>query len=100
MRDDRTGVRGLFEIDEITEIVCPDLMKVEVRDFADSQPGDRHYLIDSLSGIVQFGPLIREPDQLRTATETRIQYQTHGQQPSMLSSDNLEQQYGAIPPKG
>ncbi len=27
VRDDRTGVRGLFEIDEITMIACPDLMK-------------------------------------------------------------------------
>lgn len=28
VRDDRTGVRGLFEIDEITMIACPDLMRV------------------------------------------------------------------------
>jgi hypothetical protein len=28
VRDDRTGVRGLFEIDEITMISCPDLMRV------------------------------------------------------------------------
>ncbi len=27
VRDDRTGVRGLFEIDEITMIACPDLMR-------------------------------------------------------------------------
>ncbi|MGG6268104.1 phage tail sheath family protein [Leptolyngbya sp. AN03gr2] len=27
-RDDRTGVRGLFEIDEITIMACPDLMRV------------------------------------------------------------------------
>ncbi|MEM6611645.1 MAG: phage tail sheath C-terminal domain-containing protein [Cyanobacteria bacterium P01_C01_bin.72] len=27
VRDDRTGVRGLFEIDEVTAIACPDLMK-------------------------------------------------------------------------
>lgn len=26
--DDRTGVRGLFEIDDVTIIACPDLMKV------------------------------------------------------------------------
>lgn len=72
----------------------------EVRDFADSQPRDRHFVIDSLSGLIQFGPLVREPDKLKTATEERIQYQTYGQQPRMLSADNLEQQYGAIPPKG
>ncbi|MBE9048588.1 putative baseplate assembly protein, partial [Pleurocapsales cyanobacterium LEGE 10410] len=72
----------------------------EVADFADSQSSDRHYVIDSLSGTIQFGPLIREPNRLKTATEERIQYQTYGQQPRMLSADNLEQQYGAIPPKG
>lgn len=27
IRDDRTGVRGLFEIDEVTMIACPDLMR-------------------------------------------------------------------------
>jgi len=27
IRDDRTGVRGLFEIDEITMVACPDLMR-------------------------------------------------------------------------
>ncbi len=28
VRDDRTGVRGLFEIDEVTIVACPDLMRV------------------------------------------------------------------------
>lgn len=27
LRDERTGVRGIFEIDEITMIACPDLMR-------------------------------------------------------------------------
>lgn len=27
IRDDRTGVRGLFEIDEVTMVACPDLMR-------------------------------------------------------------------------
>lgn len=27
-RDERTGIRGLFEVDEITIVACPDLMKV------------------------------------------------------------------------
>ena len=72
----------------------------EVADFANSQPSDRHYVIDSLSGIVQFGPLVREPNQLRALTEERIQYQTHRKQPRILSASNLEQQYGMIPPKG
>ena len=72
----------------------------EVKDFADSQASDRHYVIDSLTGMVQFGPLVREPNQLRSLTEERIQYQTHQLQTRTLASNNLEQQYGAIPPKG
>ncbi|OKH39730.1 phage tail protein [[Phormidium ambiguum] IAM M-71] len=28
VRDDRTGVRGLFEVDDITIVSCPDLMRV------------------------------------------------------------------------
>ncbi len=73
----------------------------EVTDFADSQPSDRHYVIDSLTGLIQLGPLVREPNQLKALTEERIEYQTHGQQRSrILSADSLEQQYGAIPPKG
>ena len=72
----------------------------EVADFANSQPSDRHYVIDSLSGIIQFGPLVREPNQLRTLTEERIQYQTQRQQRPILSESNLSRQYGMIPPKG
>lgn len=33
----------------------------EVTDFADSRPGDRHFTLDSVSGEIQFGPLIRQP---------------------------------------
>jgi uncharacterized protein len=28
IRDDRSGIQGLFEIDEITMLACPDLMRV------------------------------------------------------------------------
>ena len=34
----------------------------EVESFADSGPGDTHYVFDSVSGEVQFGPTIRQPD--------------------------------------
>lgn len=81
---------------------------LEVKDFADSGSLDRHYIIDSLTGIVQFGPLIREPGQIKRQTRLR----SNLQQPQMqlLSSEdtlaqvndteNLEHQYGAVPPRG
>ena len=34
----------------------------EVVDFSESGPTDRHFTLDSISGEVQFGPLIRQPD--------------------------------------
>jgi predicted phage baseplate assembly protein len=34
----------------------------EVDSFANSGPSDRHYVLDSVSGEVQFGPTIRQPD--------------------------------------
>ncbi len=34
----------------------------EVVDFGESRPADRHFTLDSISGEVQFGPLIRQPD--------------------------------------
>ena len=33
----------------------------EVKDFADSLPEDRHFTLDSVTGEIQFGPLIRQP---------------------------------------
>ncbi len=33
-----------------------------VHNFAGSGPADRHYILDATSGIVHFGPAIREPD--------------------------------------
>ena len=47
----------------------------EVEDFALSEPADRHFTCDSVTGEVRFGPAIRQPN-----GETR--------------------QYGAIPPNG
>jgi len=47
----------------------------EVPDFSGSKPTDRHYTLDSTTGEVQFGPLVRQPS---------------GQ----------ELQYGKIPPMG
>jgi predicted phage baseplate assembly protein len=85
---------------------------VEVRDFADSNPLDCHYTIDSLTGTLQFGPLIREPGQIRRQTQQRSNLQQSPQTfPSQLlntedtsvqtyDTENLEHQYGAVPPRG
>ncbi|WP_042415254.1 putative baseplate assembly protein [Streptacidiphilus anmyonensis] len=34
----------------------------EVEHFADSGPDDRHFVLDPVSGLVLFGPAVREPD--------------------------------------
>jgi predicted phage baseplate assembly protein len=98
----------------------------EVSDFADSTPQSRHYKLDSLTGVVQFGPLIREPNSLRYQTQVRARIQQLNQKSQTsnrisdavgnmfdnlmnnTSSDammcaraeGLEHQYGAIPPVG
>lgn len=77
----------------------------EVRDFADTTSQDLHYIIDSVTGTVQFGPLIREPSQLKRETEvrTRIQQATADDtvvQVSDIERNKQEHQYGAIPPRG
>ncbi|MEG4805811.1 putative baseplate assembly protein [Microcoleus sp. ARI1-B5] len=89
----------------------------EVTDFADSGPEDEHYTIDAQTGTVQFGPLIREPAQLKQRTRERSQIQPGSTivrrnstearnlsniQPDCASSSNeaLERQYGKVPPPG
>ncbi|MBW4613764.1 MAG: putative baseplate assembly protein [Desmonostoc vinosum HA7617-LM4] len=77
----------------------------EVRDFAESRAQDLHYTLDSLTGIVQFGPLIREPSQLKqqTVLRSRIQKPSQLEQTIVQVSDLADQhehQYGAVPPRG
>ncbi|MBW4671315.1 MAG: putative baseplate assembly protein [Cyanomargarita calcarea GSE-NOS-MK-12-04C] len=77
----------------------------EVPDFADSNAEDRHYTIDSLTGTVQFGPLIREPDQLRKKTQIRTKIQQPTPEDTQVQIRDtemlaLEHQYGAVPPRG
>lgn len=78
----------------------------EVSDFANSGPLDRHYTIDSRTGLVQFGPLIREPAQIQQQTEWRkiLGAENLPQIPSSQSlipnAEELERQYGAVPPRG
>ncbi|MBD2211944.1 putative baseplate assembly protein [Nostoc linckia FACHB-104] len=77
----------------------------EVRDFADSSLNDPHYTIDSLTGKIQFGPLIREPDALKRQTQMRSRIQQPTRE-DWLTYTNLElepspeSQYGAVPPPG
>jgi predicted phage baseplate assembly protein len=81
---------------------------LEVKDFADSGSLDRHYTIDSLTGTVQFGPLIREPGQIKRQTRLRSnlqqpQIQLLGSEDTSVqvnNTENLEHQYGAVPPRG
>ena len=75
----------------------------EVNDFADSGPDDFHYTLDSITGTIQFGPLIKEASQLQESTRLR----SHLQRGSKLASEietgkkrTLERQYGAVPPRG
>ncbi|MBD2428811.1 putative baseplate assembly protein [Phormidium sp. FACHB-1136] len=79
----------------------------EVSDFADSGPNDYHYTLDSLTGRLQFGPLVREPGQIKEDIYERSRRQTRDTllavQASPQSSTQtsvLERQYGAIPPRG
>ncbi|NER84747.1 MAG: putative baseplate assembly protein, partial [Leptolyngbya sp. SIO1D8] len=46
----------------------------EVSDFSDSGPNDRHYVIDAITGVVQFGPRVREPSQLRQRSELQTRF--------------------------
>ncbi len=89
----------------------------EVSDFADSRASDRHYIIDSQTGIVQFGPLIREPTQLQRQTEVRTRFQTSDRLQTQFrgtetalnalppmdvetETNPQERQYGQVPPPG
>lgn len=78
----------------------------EVRDFASSTPNNPHYILDSLTGTVQFGPLIQEPSHHVRETKFRAsqtQLPVLGNYSTRLVGNmdgTLEKQYGSIPPKG
>ncbi|MDJ0703920.1 MAG: putative baseplate assembly protein [Leptolyngbyaceae cyanobacterium MO_188.B28] len=75
----------------------------EVPDFSDSGPNDRHYTLDSITGEIQFGPLIQEAAKLKEETQFRRQIQQQGApltQDDIPKLERLERQYGAVPPKG
>jgi predicted phage baseplate assembly protein len=75
----------------------------EVNDFASSAPIDRHYTLDSQTGQIQFGPLIKEPAQMREHKQLRTMIQVIGNNAASVDStlvQQMERQYGAIPTKG
>jgi|GEM_PF-164912 predicted phage baseplate assembly protein len=82
----------------------------EVQDFADSGLTDKHYIIDSRTGEVQFGPLVREPNQMvqqisdRASADLSVrrlrQRSREISEPTKNIDNYLEWQYGAIPPIG
>ncbi|MEO1390293.1 MAG: putative baseplate assembly protein [Cyanobacteria bacterium J06634_6] len=89
--------------------------------FGDSLEDDCHYTLDSQRGIVQFGPLIREPHHLRQRMQKRRQAEAWKQPvwvkrtaiapenrldslaiPAVLEAVDREseRQYGRVPPAG
>lgn len=78
----------------------------EVADFASSTPDDRHYTLDSLTGTIQFGPLIQEPSRHVHQTNLRSQLaqipalQDYPSRAIASAEGTLERQYGSIPPRG
>ncbi|MEL7331105.1 MAG: putative baseplate assembly protein [Cyanobacteria bacterium J06560_2] len=102
---------------ECIEIVMPSGAREiwhEAADFGDARQSDRCYTLNSLDGTVQFGPLIKEPYQVRQQTHERGQIQSWGRArpreietslptlPAVLDDEDRrnERQYGAVPPLG
>lgn len=79
----------------------------EVTDFSESTANALHYIIDSTSGNVQFGPFVQTPNyqSQHILERTRIQgepMQRVVAEAKQTSSDikAIGTQYGAVPPKG
>jgi predicted phage baseplate assembly protein len=103
---------------EVRPINSPPEIWQEVTDFADSGPDDHHYTVDPQTGTIQFGPLIREPTQIKQRTKERSQIQPGGTivrrdytenrnlsniQPDYVGgvpNEALDRQYGKVPPPG
>jgi predicted phage baseplate assembly protein len=81
----------------------------EVSDFSSSKPTDLHYTIDAITGTVQFGPRVQEPERLKHRTQQPAQAwgsvtdcspARESSIPPAPSTIELEQQYGKVPPPG
>ncbi len=88
---------------QITPLGEPPQRWKEVENFANSGPNDRHYTLDSRTGRIQLGPLVREPTHLQEEVQLRRQVQWQGQQPGQAQlerAESLGRHYGAVPPRG
>lgn len=76
----------------------------EVEHFGESGEEDRHYTIDAITGRVQFGPLIREPAQIKESTQVRYRLQkqtdTNIIDINQIEPQSRQRQYGKVPPRG
>ncbi|BBC26977.1 putative baseplate assembly protein [Pseudanabaena sp. ABRG5-3] len=88
----------------------------EVENFSESGANDLHYVIDSTSGMIQFGPFVQAPNYQSQHTLQRMRLQGEPMQRVLpdgmskiainsdsnqnLNSRSSGNQYGAIPPKG
>ncbi len=80
----------------------------EVADFSESTANDLHYIIDSISGSIQFGPFVQTPNYQSQHTLQRFRIQ--GEPMKRVSAEGINAiatnakvsgtQYGAVPPKG
>jgi predicted phage baseplate assembly protein len=80
----------------------------EVADFSGSTESDLHYIIDSTSGNIQFGPFVQTPNYQSLHTLQRLRIQ--GEPMQRVAADDTKAiatntkttgtQYGAVPPKG
>ena len=87
------------------------------RSLQQADAAKRHYTLDSQSGTLQFGPLVREPSQLQYQTLERTQRQPWGKEiqqfstridvdKQLIAADDSAQiqrrewQYGQVPPRG
>ncbi|MBE9032397.1 putative baseplate assembly protein, partial [filamentous cyanobacterium LEGE 11480] len=69
-----------------------------VKDFSNSDANDRHYTLDSIKGIIQLGPLIREPQHIQQQTVQR-QQQSESLVTAHTNSNSQVVQYNHIPHK-
>jgi len=79
----------------------------EVSDFSESAPDDLHYTLDSITGEIQFGPLIREPTQLQAQTRTLSSLERRETNTDAIAERaptrqgaQMKRHYGAVPPRG
>ena len=80
----------------------------EVADFSESTADDLHYVIDSGSGNVQFGPFVQSPNYQSLHTLQRLKLQGEPMQRVLadtskaiaINAKATGKQYGAVPPKG